>query len=47
VFYKQGVISAYIIKITRKVEQNNGKENVVPHKFRGISYPRKSGARYT
>ena len=26
VFYKQGFISAYIIKIRRKVKQTNGKE---------------------
>jgi hypothetical protein len=36
VFYKQGIISAYIIEFTRKVKQNNGKENCVSTQVLGV-----------
>ena len=37
---KQGIITAQLSQITRKVNQNNGKENVFKHIFQGYILPK-------
>ena len=37
---KQGIITAQLSQITRKFEQNNGKENVLKHVYQGYILPK-------
>ena len=38
--HKQGIITARIIYIQRKVKQTNGKENVMIHKYQVYIFPK-------
>src|SRR5438067_1709088 len=38
--HKQGIITAQISYITRKVEQTNGRENVMIHKYQVYIFPK-------